>query len=170
MPDRHRAQDSQIYKTKYKLNSCFVAIRGKSHFGYHLAKSSGLIYLTIFGKHTTELETTSLLSKHSWDWPDRLECIFGKTRHRPPLNKRWAGQQIFPPLEITETQHPRPPVGLFVCLREGQSTAADRCVCSRFKRGSHSEVRHRFAPEGKMRIKAGCPRLTFIHLSPGLIW
>lgn len=61
-----------------------------------------------------------------------------------PLNKRWTRQQISPGLEITETQHRCPPVGLFVRLREGQSAAADRCVCSWFRRGSRGEVRHRF--------------------------
>lgn len=55
-------------------------------------------------------------------------------RAHAPVNKRCAEQQISPVLEITETQHPHPLVGLFVHLSEGQSTAADRCVCSRFRK------------------------------------
>lgn len=35
-------------------------------------------------------------------------------------------------------------MGLFVHLSEGQSRAADRCVCSRFGKGNRGEVRRRF--------------------------
>lgn len=71
----------------------------------------------------------------------------------------------FPGLEITEIQHPCPPVGLFVCLRGGQSAAADRCVCSRFKRGSHGEVSYRFLCIVPLERRQGCPRLTCSHLT-----
>lgn len=78
-------------------------------------------YLVIFESTQGRLRTRPFVVKTLW-WADSV----GTERTRS------LEQQISPVLEITETQHPHPLVGLFVHLSEGQSAAADRCVCSRF--------------------------------------
>lgn len=75
------------------------------------------------------------------------------------LNKKMNKATDFSPgSEITETQHHHPPVGLFVHLREGLSTAADRCVCSQFRRGSHTEVRLGFCGSARQGGRHGSAR------------
>lgn len=122
------------------------------------------IYLVIFENTQGRPGTRPSVVKTLW-WTDSVGTE----------STRSLEQQIPPVLEITETQHPHPLVGLFVHLSEGQSAAADRCVCkSIFGGGSCSEVSCRFPhsvpPGGKTKIKSGCSRLTFSHLSPGLVW
>lgn len=90
------------------------------------------------------------------------------------MNKRQTGQHIPPRFQITETQHPRPPVGLFVHLSEGQSRAADRCVCSRFGKGNRGEVRRRFfsadPPPAPPREDKDQVRMSRIDLFSPLAW
>lgn len=108
---------------------------------------STIKWLNIFShlrKHRAERGNNKSIVQTQRSYPGRLEWIFGERRAPNGSNKGWTSQLLLPGLEITETRHPGPPVGLFVRLREGQSTAADRCVCSRFRTGSCGEVRHRF--------------------------
>lgn len=151
----HRCQlwasaiDQSTNKKKVNQFSVWMNVmRGKSWTKDSLLKTVTKGNLDIWfklasGKRHNTMGTVLVLSKH-WSQTDRLEHVLGKGEHLSLLNKRLTGQQISPGLEITETLHLRPPVGLFVRLREGQSAAADRCVCRRFRRGSHVEVRHRF--------------------------
>lgn len=140
MTDKSWVQDSLILNktecTELHIRR-FVATRLKSHFIHHLAKSGGLIRRLALKTHT-HTHTQYILGNNSvclnavMTKQSRAH-LWERTAHAP-VNKRCAEQQISPVLEITETQHPHPLVGLFVHLSEGQSTAADRCVCSRFRK------------------------------------
>lgn len=160
----HRTKQTQLHIKRS------VATRVRRYFIHQIKKTKtkklvGIcIYLVIF-ENTQDRQGTRLSVVKTLWWADSAGTE----------STRSLEQQISPVLEITETQHPHPLVVLFVHLSEGQSAAADRCVCSRFwrrklRRGQSQVFPRSVPPGGKTGIKSGCPRLTFSHLSPGLVW